>query len=82
MKEGGLLDRTLASLTGKKHPKVEKRERISIELGNLRESLRNHERNLGMISEGLERSPGSDGGVGKKFKEQIAKKERELTELI
>jgi hypothetical protein len=80
MKEGGFIDRTLASLTGKKHPKVEKRERINIELGNLRESLRNHESNLGIPYQGLER-PLGDGGVGKRLGEQIAKKERELEKL-
>ena len=81
MKEGGFLDRALTSLTGQKHPDAEEREKISIELRNLRESLRNHESNINMVYEGLER-PLGDEGVGDKLKKQIAKKEEELAKLV
>ncbi|MEK7080912.1 MAG: hypothetical protein AAB902_00760 [Patescibacteria group bacterium] len=81
MKEHGFFDRVLTSLTGQKHPDAKEREKISIELENLRRSLEDHERNLGIPYQGLER-PLGDGGVGDRLRKKIAKKEEELMKLV
>ena len=82
MREGGFWDKALETLTGERHPNAEKRDRVYKELLALQQSLRAHEGNLGLVSEGLERSPGKDyGGVRGNLIESIRQKEVELEKL-
>lgn len=82
MKEGGLFNQAIETLTGHKHPNAQRRQDLTEEIKALKERLKGLEDNLALPYEGLERPPYNDGMVATTIKTQISDKEKKLENLM
>ncbi|OGI78825.1 hypothetical protein A3F19_00915 [Candidatus Nomurabacteria bacterium RIFCSPHIGHO2_12_FULL_37_29] len=82
MKEGGLFNQAIETLTGHKHPNVQKRKDLVQEIKALQERLKGLEDNLALPYEGLERPLYNGESVAAKIETQISDKEKKLENLM